>query len=134
MAGGAPGGIARLLDVVEEHRAALRFDFRDRFGLSLDEVGHGYTFGEACDLVLELLETQGTRSHAAVHQWRYSMSTTDQWLQHLVEMVGATLRDTKKQPQPVRFGWPWPEKSDVTDEERESLTQQLIARSALAGR
>lgn len=134
MAGGAPGGIVRLLDVVEEHRAALRFDFRDRFGLSLDDAGDGYTFGEAIDLALELLDEQGTRSHAAVRGWAYALSTTEQMLQHLVEMYAAWHRDTKKQPQPVTFGWPWPVESGVTDEEREALTQQLIARSALAGR
>lgn len=134
MAGGAPGGIVRLLDVVEEHRAALRFDFRDRFGLSLDDAGDGYTFAEAIDLALGLLETQGTRSHAVVRDWLYPLALTDQWLQQLVELLGAVHRDTKTQPQPITFGWPWPKQSDVTDEEREALTQQLIARSALAGR
>lgn len=134
MARGAPGGIVRLLDVVEEHRAALRFDFRDRFGLSLDDAGDRYSFGEAIDLTLELLAEQGTRSHAAVRGWAYPLSLTDQWLQQMVEILGAVHRDTKKQPQPITFGWPWPQESDVTDEEREALTQQLIARSALAGR
>lgn len=134
MAGGAPGGIARLLDVIEEHRAALRFDFRDRFGLSLDDAGDGYTFGEALDLVRELVDEQGTRSHAAVRGWAYALSTTNQTLQHLLELYAAVHRDTKKQPKPMSLGWPWPEQADVTEEEREALTQQLIARSALADR
>ncbi len=132
MAGGAPGGIVRLLDVVEEHRAALRFDFRDRFGLSLDDAGDRYSFGEAIDLTLELLETQGTRSHAAVRRWSYPLSHADAMLQHLVELEARWWK-AKGSP-PLSLGWPWPQESDVTDEERERLTQQLIARSALAGR
>ncbi len=132
MAGGAPGGIVRLLDVVEEHRAALRFDFRDRFGLSLDDAGDGYTFGEAIDLTLELLDEQGTRSHAAVRGWSYPLSWSSQMLQHLVEINARWWRPTGSPP--LSLGWPWPQQSDVTDEEREALTQQLIARSALAGR
>ena len=134
MAGGAPGGIVRLLDVVEEHRAALRFDFRDRFGLSLDDAGDSYTFAEAIDLVLELLDEQGTRSHAAVRGWSYPLSWSSQMLQQMVEMYAAAHRDTKQQPKPLSLGWPWPRQSDVTDEEHEALKQQLIARSALAGR
>lgn len=134
MAGGAPGGIARLLDVVEEHRTALRFDFRDRFQLSLDDAGDRYTFGEAADLIFGLAATEGTSTHASVQSWRYPLSKTDRMLQHLVELTAAVHRDPKKQPQPISLGWPWPEQSDVTEEEREALTQQLIARSALAGR
>lgn len=134
MAGGPPGGILRLLDVVEEHRAALRFDFRDRLGLSLDDLGDTVRYGEAVALVLGLLETQGTRAHAAARDWAYPLTHDEHMLQLLVELYAAVHRDPKKAPAPQSLGWPWPAVSDVTAEEREALTKQLIRRSALADR
>lgn len=134
MAGRAPGGIFRLLDLVEEHRAALRFDFRDRFHESLDELGVTVRYGEAIDLVEGLLETRGTRVHAAVRDWAYTMTRDQQLMQLLVELYAEVHRDPKKRSTPMSLGWPWPDEADVTEEEREALTQQLIARSALAGR
>ncbi len=132
MAGGPAGGILRLLDLVEEHRPSLRFDFRDRFGLSLDDIGTTYTYGEAFDLVDGLRATRGTHTHAAAARWKYPMTRAEISLQTIEISFANVHRDVKVHPQPFTADWPWPGEDDVTPEEREALTEQLIRRSALA--
>lgn len=132
MAGGPAGGILRLLDVVEEHRPALRFDFRDRFHLALDEVGDTFTYGEALDLVEGLRATLGTRTHAAAADWKYPATRADLSLQTLELHYANVHRDPKTHARPFAGEWPWRGEDEVTDEEREALTEQLIRRSALA--
>lgn len=132
MAGGPAGGILRLLDFVEEHRGALRFDFRDRFQLGLDDIGDAFTYAEAGDLVDGLRETLGTRTHAAAARWAYPMTQAEIAAQGLLLAFTNVNRDPKAHPRPLTFPWPWPGEDDVTPEELEELTQQLIRRSALA--
>lgn len=134
MAGGAPGGSLGLLHLIEEHRRAARADFRERFSLSLDDVGDAFTYGEAIDLVEALIDSAGSRLHAAVRRWEFPMSRLERDMRVLAESYLERHRDSKKRAQPFDLGWPYPAQELVTAEELEDLTQQLIRRSALADR
>lgn len=126
-----PGGSAALLELIEEHRAALRFDFRRYFGVSLDDVGLTVPFGEAIDLVNELQREWGSHLSAAIAEWSFPATYG--------EIVGAMHLETvlnqfrKEGSKPSTVLMPWPDKSaapKVSPEEFAELSRQLEARSA----
>lgn len=98
--------------------------------MCLDDVGDAFTYGEAIDLVETLVDEPGTRLHAAVHGWSFPMSRLERDQRMLTERTLNYWRG--KDDQPFDLGWPYPAVEQVTPEEREALTQQLIRRSALA--
>ena len=69
------GGIGWLLDLIEEHRPALEYDWRARFHLPLTVVGTPeMTFGEACRLVAELAQEPDSHTAAALGGWSHPWS------------------------------------------------------------
>ncbi len=74
---GPPGEITGLLDLIEEHTPALRFDFRHTFGLCLDDVGDTITWGEAVDLVEELQRDTGSHLFASIAGYKWAASMAD---------------------------------------------------------
>jgi hypothetical protein len=100
-------GILWLLDLIGEHRAALEYDWRTRFGLPLAAVGSdAMTYGEAARLVTELFRDPSAHTSSAVAGWDHPWS----W----AAVVGADLYDltltvnsrkgAKREPYPR----PWP--------------------------
>lgn len=132
---GPPGGSVALLQFVEEHRAALRFDFRHYLHVSLDEVGGSVTFGEALDLVVELLKETGSHLVAELAGMSRPLSWADLAVITLTEAYLNAHRDPKKQPKPVQLFDLWEKtdpNADVTAERRAELEAQLERRSAFA--
>lgn len=128
-----PGGSAALLDFIEEHRAALRFDFRHYLQIPLGEIGESVSFGEALDLVVELLKETGSHVVAELSGLTRSMSWADMAMVVLAEGYLNAHRDTKKQPKPVTLFELWEKRdtnADVTPERRRELEEQLERRSA----
>jgi hypothetical protein len=112
----------------------VRYDFRHRLGLALEDVGGRVTFGEAIDLVDQLIREAGTHTHASVNGWSFPMTNAERSAQiHALAFLNVH-RDVKKHPKPFELPWPWPERDAVTDDERKSLTAQLDRRSALRDR
>lgn len=116
---------------MEEHRPALRFDFRHFFSLSLADVGHSIRFGEAVDLVDQLHLEMGSHLNASIGKWG--------WAATWGEMIAARhaewyINAHREEGTPVvELPMPWPKtpvEEDVTDEERETLRASLRARSA----
>lgn len=127
--GRAPGGSVALLRFVEEHRAAIRFDFRDRFGISADDIGDTVSFGEAIDLIDELAVEMGTHLQASMDGWQWPASWSEINQAQLTEAYFNVHRDEKKRPQPFVVPMPWPGKDQATPEERAAAIAQLERRS-----
>lgn len=128
-----PGGISALLSFIEEHRAAVRFDFRHFLHISLGDVGESVSFGEALDLVVELLKETGSHLVAELTGLNRPMSWADMSMVILAETYLNAHRDPKKQPKPVTLFDMWEKRdpnSDVTTERRAELEEQLERRSA----
>lgn len=53
--GREPGGIRRLIEQIEQHPAPFAYDWRARFGLSIECVGDSMSYFEAALLVQELI-------------------------------------------------------------------------------
>ena len=98
-----PGGILGLLDLIEEHRAALRYDWRTRFHRGLDEsVPEDIGWSEALDLVRILRSDPSTMLAASVEDWEYPLSRTDAILADMWDLsyakAGAKKRETYPRP------------------------------------
>lgn len=130
---GPPGGTAALLAFVEEHRAALRFDFRHLLHVPLSEVGGSVSYGETLDLIVELLKETGSHLVAELAGMTRPLSWADLSVITLTEAYLNAHRDPKKQPKPVQLFDLWEKQdpnADVTPERRRELEEQLERRSA----
>lgn len=63
-----------LVEQIDEHRAAFAYDWRSRFGLSIDVVGDTMSWDEAVMLTRELLKDPSSHVTAAVNGWSYPWS------------------------------------------------------------
>lgn len=113
----------------------MTFDFRDRFGLSVDNIGDSITFGEAVDLVAELRDQPGSRTHASSAGWSWPATIADiATILHAESFINVH-RDRKVTREPIRLPRPWSEKpaaAEVTAEERAQLRARLVASSPFA--
>lgn len=126
-----PGGSAALLELIEEHRAALRFDFRRYFGVSLDDVGLTIPFGEAIDLVNELKREWGSHLNAAIAEWDFPATYGE--IIGAMHLESALNQFRAEGSKPATVLKPWRDKDaapKVTAEEFAVLALQLEARSA----
>lgn len=103
---GALGGILGLLDLIEEHRGPLEYDWRTRFGLPLAGVGRDMSFGEAWRLVRILLGDPSSQVAAAAMRWEHPWSREAAVLADLFDLTVAAntrkpARDTYPRPWPV---------------------------------
>lgn len=114
----------------------MTYDFRERFQLSLTEVGRTLTYGEAILLAGQLMKDQSSHLYASMSGWEHPLSRLELMMQVVAERVLAVTRDEKKQPKPTTFGWPWEKPvakfAEVSDQERRQYTEQLRSRSAFA--
>jgi hypothetical protein len=111
----------------------LRFDFRHYLHLPLDQVGESVTFGEATDLVVELMKETGSHLVAELSGMTRPLSWADLSVITLTEAYLNSHRDPKKQPRPVQLFDLWAKQdpnADVTPERRRELHEQLERRSA----
>ena len=111
MAGGRfRGGICGLLDLIEEHRAALRYDWRTRFGRGLDEsVPDDIGWDEALDLVRILRSDPSSMVAASVERWDYPLSRTDAILADMWDLSYAKAGAKKRE----RYPRPFKQKNDT---------------------
>lgn len=117
---------------MEEHRAALRWDFRHYLGLDLAEVGRSIPWRDSIDYVREMLREYGSHTSANVRGYDFAVSYGDLMAGvHATSFVNSN-RDPKKNPHPIELLWPWPDErerskreSEVTPEERAALMATL---------
>ena len=96
-----PGGILGLLDLIEEHRAALRYDWRTRFGRGLDDsVPSDIGWSEALDLVRILRADPASMLAAAMEGWDYPMPREAAILADLYDLQYAKTGAKHRKPYP----------------------------------
>lgn len=74
VSGAEPGGILQLLELIEEHRPEAVRDFREKFHLSVHDVGATVRYDEALQLMLTLLRDPTSWLAAAVAGWDHPWS------------------------------------------------------------
>lgn len=105
-AGCISGGSLQLLELIEEHPAELAFDFRSRFGLSIDDIGSSVSLRESLLLVNVLLRDPGSWLQAARQGWEYPV--TREWIvaSHTYDLLAAVNSGKGKKPKPYPNPFP----------------------------
>ena len=127
------GGIAGLLNLIEEHPGALAYDWRVRFGLSLSAVFDGaLTWHEAWLLTEQLLNDPTSHIAAALAGWDYPASRETLALADLFDLTVAVNTDKRKRGRAERYTRPFPLR-DATRSAKPQVSQDAV-RAALAAR
>lgn len=99
MAGGDwfRGGIFGLLDLIEEHKAAVEYDFLTRFHLDLDTLPDSMGWDTAARQVRILRSDPSSMLAAAMEGWDHPVSRLEALLMDLWDLTAAAT-GTKKPP------------------------------------
>lgn len=105
MAGGGRvrGGICELLDLIEEHRGALEYDYRTRFpGITdgLDGIPAQMGWGEAARMVNILRADPSSALASAMAGWDFPISREALATLDLYDLMMAANSDPKKRVKP----------------------------------
>lgn len=98
------GGIWALLELLDEHRGALQYDFRARFQLSVDTIGEGVDWEESVNLVRILRADPSSMTAAALEGWDHPISREAAVLMDLFDLEHSSKAKKKPKPHPGR---PW---------------------------
>lgn len=128
-----PGGTLALLEFIEEHRPALTWDFRRYLREPLSALGDGIPWGEAADLINELLRETGSHLYADMAGLQLAASQAEfATILHAEGFLNAN-RDRDLVPDPVELPAPFDRRPDVepvTAEEYDAAAAYLAANSA----
>jgi hypothetical protein len=105
-AGVARGGICKVLELIEDYPAALAYDFRTRFQLSIDDIGRGITWREAVLLISVLIRDPASWLQAAWSGWDYPVSR--EWIvsSHLWDLLASVNSGKGRKPKPYPNPFP----------------------------
>lgn len=103
------GGIQQLIDVIDEHRGAVEFDLRARFGLPLDAVGSTLSWGESIRLIRLLASDPANWLTAQMQGWDHPWSRETMLLADIFDLTYRAAGVKKPKPYPR----PWPERRDT---------------------
>lgn len=128
--GGTCGGILGLLDLIEEHRGAVEYDWRSRFGLGLAaSVPSVVGWGEAVRLVRVLASDPSSQLAAALQGWAYPLERTGWMLADLIDVQiaksGAKRATPYPRPTPSRRRQKWGDTGGRSRAEVVSILNQL---------
>jgi hypothetical protein len=104
-----PGGIAGLLDLIEEHPGPLAYDWRTRFGLTLADLFAGRVMWHEAWLLTEQLLTDPT-SHlaAALAGWDHPATREALALADVFDLLVAVNTDKRRRSRAERYPRPFP--------------------------
>lgn len=104
--GSGSGGIAKLRELIAEHPAELAYDLRERFGLSMFDVGGAVTYGEAVMLVAVLMRDPSSWTCAATSGWNFPVSR--EWIvaAHTYDLHALANSSKGKKPKPYPTPFP----------------------------
>jgi hypothetical protein len=102
--GSQRGGSIKVLELIEDHPAQLAYDFRARFNLSIDDIGHSISLREASLLIAMLQAHTDSWVFAAVNGWDYPVSREWIALAHTYDLHAAV--NSKQKPKPYPAPWP----------------------------
>ncbi len=109
--GCSPGGILRVLELIADNKAAIVYDFRHRFNLSIHEFGKSVGWDEVVSLVSILLVDPTSWTQAAVAKWKHPISYEWTLLASTYDLHAAV--NSKTTPKP------WPRPWDDVDKKTE---------------
>lgn len=120
-----------LSDMLDEHRGAFEYDWRDRFKMSARKIGGGkMSWGEAWRLTLLLLNDPSSQVCAASVGWSHPISREDVTLRDLFDLE----HQSKVEKKVKRYPRPWPDRVKSRNTPGADVTQeQIVAAMRFAG-
>ncbi len=127
------GEIAALLRLIDDHAAAIEYDFRVRFGFPLRDVFAGdVTWREAWSLVAELRRDPTSHLAAELAGWDYPLSREGLTLADTYDAFVQANTDKKRRSMIKPYPRPF-QPVERTKSKRPTVTQETVRR-ALAAR
>jgi hypothetical protein len=124
---GPPGKIRGVLRLIEQHPAALAYDFRARFGLPITSVFDGRMgWEEAWQLVQELAADPTSHLAAAVAGWDHPMSREALILADLFDLTVAANTDKRRRGRSKSYPRPFKRKGASTRSAKPTVDQSAI--------
>lgn len=102
-AGASPGGIFWLLELIEEHGVAIARDFREKFGLSVFELGVATRWDEAHALALSLFRDPSSWLYAAAAGWDAPIHPLEPAMADLYDLTNQKFVRQRVQQYPRRW-------------------------------
>lgn len=119
--------------MIEEHPAALTYDWRTRFGLPLASIlDSRLSWHEAWLLLGQLLSDPTSHTFAAVAGWRYPWSHEAKVLADLYDLTQAANTEKKKRSRIKPYPRPWKHRRGTRS--RKPTVDQATIRAALIAR
>jgi hypothetical protein len=84
--------------LIRDHRGAVEYDFRQRFGLGLRDIGTRLTLAEAGRLADRLSRDPSSEICAAINDWRWPVSREALALMDLFDLEHTKAAGGKKVP------------------------------------
>lgn len=120
------GGILRLLELIQTYPIEFAYDFRSRFNLSFQDIGHKLTYLEAIYLTAGLMKEPTSTLQAAHNKWKHPASL--EWIvsTQIYDLLAAVNSKNKPKPYPM----PWPDRNKNTlgstkDQNRSDVLDRL---------
>lgn len=128
-----PGKIRQLVELIDEHTDAFAYDWRARFGLSIESMFTGQvSWGEAWSLTTQLLSDPTSHLFASVAEWAHPASLEFKVLADLYDLTLYKAVGKKGRSKVKPMTRPWPD-ANAPRRSKTQLPQQII-RAALAAR
>jgi hypothetical protein len=121
--GREPGGIIRVVEILDDHTAAFTYDFRNRFGLGLDDLGTTVPWHEVVYLVSVLVRDPSSWLQTSLNGWHHPVSY--EWAALAATYDLHAQVHSKRKPKP--YPRPW-----SGDTEKRKGTVRTDARDILA--
>ena len=97
------GGSLKVRELIADHPAELAYDFRSRFGISYQAIGHEVTYLEAAYLISVLVRIPDSWLNAKIQNWTHPV--TREWIvgAHTWDLLATV--NSKKKPKPYPTPW-----------------------------
>jgi hypothetical protein len=101
--GREPGGIIKVVELIDDHTPAFAYDFRYRFGLGLDDLGEKVPWHEVVYLVSVLIRDPSSWLQTSINNWHHPVSF--EWAALAAQYDLHAQVNSKRKPKPYPRPW-----------------------------
>lgn len=126
-----PGGIIKVVEILDDHTAAFIYDFRNRFGLGLDDLGTTVPWSEVVYLVSVLIRDPSSWLQTSLNGWHHPVSY--EWAALAAQYDLHAQVNSKRKPKPYPRPWDTGQGSGKRKGTVRADARDILARARLGG-